>query len=83
MQNEIETNHIAFDKYTKLQQKLLDLNTNKDETIIRKILFGLGFDNELQAKTFGFFSGGWRMRVAIARGLYMRPELLLHEPTNH
>ena len=49
-----------------------------------KILVGLGFDEAMQARPLESFSGGWRMRVALAALLFSQPDLLLlDEPSNH
>jgi ATP-binding cassette subfamily F protein 2 len=49
-----------------------------------KILHGLGFSPDMQIKQTKDFSGGWRMRIALAKALFMKPTmLLLDEPTNH
>lgn len=55
-----------------------------DESRIRKILLGLGFSIHEQDSPTNKFSGGWRMRIALAQALYLQPEvLILDEPTNH
>lgn len=49
-----------------------------------KILIGLGFDEQAQSQPMDSFSGGWRMRVALAALLFSQPDmLLLDEPSNH
>ena len=73
-----------IDKYTKISTELEGMGADKDESIIRKILFGLGFPTDKQDRPTSSFSGGWRMRLSIARALYLQPHLLLlDEPTNH
>src|SRR5262249_12525894 len=54
------------------------------ESQAREVLHGLGFDDERTDRGVGAVSGGWKMRVAMARVLLGRPDvLLMDEPTNH
>lgn len=56
----------------------------KSKVLAQKILLGMGFSKEDQTKGVSYFSGGWRMRISLAKALFMTPTLLiLDEPTNH
>ena len=73
-----------LDEFNILSQKLVDLEYDKSLSLITKILNGLGFDEQKQKSSYSTFSGGWRMRISLARMLYNVPDiLLLDEPTNH
>jgi ATPase subunit of ABC transporter with duplicated ATPase domains len=65
-------------------ERLDALDASTAEVRARAILKGLGFTHEMQEKVTQDFSGGWRMRVSLARALFIQPVcLLLDEPTNH
>ena len=67
-----------------IHERLSDIDANAAPARVARILAGLGFDEETQNRPLETFSGGWRMRVALAAGLFSEPDfLLLDEPTNH
>ncbi len=64
--------------------RLADIDAHSAESRAATILAGLGFDDEAQKRSASSFSGGWRMRVALAAVLFSQPDLLLlDEPTNY
>ena len=67
-----------------LYERLDELDAATAEARASAILHGLGFTPKMQRMPTKSFSGGWRMRVALARALFLQPTcLVLDEPTNH
>jgi len=67
-----------------LHDRLLAIDAYAADARAARILLGLGFDEEMQAQPLDSFSGGWKMRVALAALLFSLPDvLLLDEPSNH
>mgnify|MGYP000349337180 CR=1 FL=1 len=68
------------DKIDRLQaviDQLTNMGADSAEAKARRILFGLGFSMEMQTKPTKMFSGGWRMRISLARALFIEPTLLM------
>jgi ATP-binding cassette, subfamily F, member 3 len=77
---------IATDAHriAEIQMRLVDIDAHSAEARAASILAGLGFDQDAQQRPASAFSGGWRMRVALASVLFAEPDLLLlDEPTNY
>jgi ATP-binding cassette subfamily F protein 3 len=73
-----------LERYAELQQEFEQRGGYKMEAEIGKVLHGLGFSSADFEKPCDTFSGGWQMRIALAKLLLQRPNiLLLDEPTNH
>lgn len=71
-------------RIAEIHMRLTDIDSHSAEARAASILSGLGFDADAQLRPASSFSGGWRMRVALAAVLFSEPDLLLlDEPTNY
>jgi len=79
--DELET---LVERYGEVQAKFEELDGYALESRAREVLSGLSFSDEMMEGDVGVLSGGWKMRVALARILLMKPDaMLLDEPSNH
>jgi ATP-binding cassette subfamily F protein 3 len=82
----LEEERTATDPHriAEIHVRLADIDAHSAEARAATILSGLGFDDDAQRRPASSFSGGWRMRVALASVLFSQPDLLLlDEPTNY
>src|SRR5881398_3463880 len=83
LMHESETSHDP-DRLGEIHERLNAIDAHSAPSRAARILVGLGFDEEAQHRPLDSFSGGWRMRVALAALLFSAPDLLLlDEPSNH
>ena len=79
-----EAEHADPGRLADIHERLRTIGSESAPARAAAILAGLGFDAEQQSRPVDSFSGGWRMRVALATALFAAPDLLLlDEPTNH
>ena len=84
LEKEQEKGKTVADDLNEVYDELRAIGADQAEPRARRLLAGLGFNKEMQDRATNKFSGGWRMRVSLARALYIEPTLLmLDEPTNH
>ncbi|QNN64965.1 ABC-F family ATP-binding cassette domain-containing protein [Sphingomonas rhizophila] len=73
-----------LDRLGEVHERLLAIDAWTAPARASRILVGLGFDEEMQGRPLDSYSGGWKMRVALAALLFSEPDvLLLDEPSNH
>ena len=81
---ESESYMALVERYTTEHERLLMMGVEGREAELERTLTGLGFERTDLERPTSEFSGGWRMRIELAKILLMRPDvLLLDEPTNH
>ena len=79
-----ELEHAVPERMADIWSRLIEIDADTAPARAAEILHGLGFSTEDLARTMSEFSGGWRMRVALAAALFAQPDLLLlDEPTNY
>jgi len=84
LEKEQEGGKQVADELSEVYDELRAIGADQAEPKARRLLAGLGFNKGMQDRATNKFSGGWRMRVSLARALYIEPTLLmLDEPTNH
>lgn len=85
LEQQVENGNLSKqERLNEVYTELKVIGADAAEARARRILAGLGFSKNMMDRATKSFSGGWRMRVSLARALYLEPTLLLlDEPTNH